>query len=110
MVSGRGVSVKTVEAAAIGRPIVGTRYAYRGLPKSEVRASGLRICDDPREFALEILSILESPNGAMEASRKLYKSLFSFDRFEKAMSEALYTCSSGGAMAVQGAQGALAAE
>jgi len=110
MVSGRGVSVKTVEATAIGRPIVGTRYAYRGLPMSEVRASGLRICDDPRDFALETMSTLESPNGAMEASRKLYKSLFSYERFEKAMNNALSASSSEDALSVRGAKGPLAAE
>lgn len=88
MIGGRGVSVKTVEAAAIGRPIVGTRFAYRGLPLDAVKAAGLRICDDPKEFALDILMTLESPAAKREASRKLYKALFSYDRFENAMNEA----------------------
>jgi polysaccharide biosynthesis protein PslH len=89
MVGGRGVSIKTVEAAAIGRPIVGTRFAFRGLPSDAVQAAGIRICNDPREFAAEILSTLQSPQSRKEASRKLYKSLFSYGRFEKAMNEAL---------------------
>jgi glycosyltransferase involved in cell wall biosynthesis len=89
MVGGRGVSIKTVEAAAIGRPIVGTRFAFRGLPSDAVKAAGIRICDDPREFAVEILRTLESPESRKEASRKLYKSLFDCDRFENAMNEAL---------------------
>jgi hypothetical protein len=89
MVGGRGVSVKTVEAAAIGRPIVGTRFAFRGLPLNAVKAAGIRICDDPREFAAEILLALQSPQPRKEASRKLYKSLFSHGRFENAMNEAL---------------------
>jgi hypothetical protein len=89
MVGGRGVSIKTVEAAAIGRPVVGTRFAFRGLPADAVKAAGMRICDDPREFAAEILLTLQSPQSRKEASRKLYKSLFGYDRFEKAMNDAL---------------------
>lgn len=89
MVGGRGVSVKTVEAAAIGRPIVGTSFAYRGLPMEAVKTAGLRICDDPREFALEILDSLERPQPKVEASRSLFKQLFSFDRFENSMDQAL---------------------
>jgi polysaccharide biosynthesis protein PslH len=89
MVGGRGVSIKTVEAAAIGRPIVGTRFAFRGLPSDAVKAAGVGICDDPREFAAEIILTLHSPESRKEVSRKLYKSLFSYDRFENAMNEAL---------------------
>lgn len=89
MVGGRGVSVKTVEAAAIGRPIVGTGFAYRGLPMEAVKMAGLRICDNPREFALEILDTLNQPGPKEEASRALFKQLFSYDRFEKTMNEAL---------------------
>jgi hypothetical protein len=89
MVGGRGVSIKTVEAAAVGCPIVGTRFAFRGLPSDAVKVAGMRICDDPREFAAEIHRTLQTPGPRKEASRNLYKSLFSYDRFEKAMNEAL---------------------
>jgi glycosyltransferase involved in cell wall biosynthesis len=89
MVGGRGVSIKTVEAAAIGCPMVGTRFAFRGLPADAVKAAGVRVCDDPREFATEILRTLQSPQSRKEASCKLFKSLFSYSRFESAMNEAL---------------------
>ncbi len=89
MVGGRGVSIKTVEAAAIGRPIVGTRFAYRGLPEEALKIAGLKICDDPRDFALEILDTLDCPQPKKEASRTLFKQFFSYDRFENAMNEAL---------------------
>jgi hypothetical protein len=46
----------------------------------------------------------------MEASRKLYKSLFSYERFEKAMNNALSASSSEDALSVRGAKGPLAAE
>lgn len=88
MVGGRGVSVKTVEATAIGRPIVGTSFAYRGLPIEAVKAAGLKICDDPREFALEVLDTLKQPREREEASRSLFRQLFSYGRFEKSMDEA----------------------
>jgi glycosyltransferase involved in cell wall biosynthesis len=89
MIGGRGVSIKTVEAAALGRPIVGTRFAYRGLPIEAVEAAGIRICDDPREFALEVFNTLDDPEPRRLASRTLFKQLFTYDRFENAMNEAL---------------------
>ncbi len=89
MVGGRGVSVKTVEATAIGRPIIGTSFAYRGLPTEAVKAAGLKIFDDPREFALDILNTLADPEPRRDASRALFKRLFSYERFEIAMNEAI---------------------
>jgi hypothetical protein len=88
MTGGRGVSVKTVEAAAVGRPIVGTRFAYRGLPMDAVEAAGVKICDSPREFAADIRATLQTPEPRREVSRRLYRSLFTYGRFENAMDEA----------------------
>jgi hypothetical protein len=89
MVGGRGVSVKTGEATAVGRPIVGTSHAFRGLPLDAVKAAGLRICDEPREFAVELMNTLADPGPGRDASRSLFKKLFSYERFENAMNEAL---------------------
>lgn len=89
MVTGRGVSIKTIEACAFGLPIVGTSFAYRGLPREEIKAAGLSAYDEPKAFAQAALSALEDPAPLQEASRQLYRSLFSFRAFQKSMSEML---------------------
>ena len=89
MVGGRGVSVKTVEATAVGKPLVGTKYAYRGLPMQTVKEAGIRVCDDPRDFAQEILDALENPRQKIEASKRLYQALFSYQKFESSMNDVI---------------------
>lgn len=89
MVTGRGVSIKTIEACAFGLPMVGTSFAYRGLPMEDVEAAGLSAYDEPKAFAEAALSALEDPAPFQEASKRLYRSLFSSHAFQKSMSEML---------------------
>jgi polysaccharide biosynthesis protein PslH len=89
MKSGRGISVKTIEALAAGMPVVGTRLAYRGFPMDVTAASGLPIAETEREFADAIQAALDRPSEFAEMSRRLHRQLFSFDQFSRAMEEAL---------------------
>ncbi len=89
MVSGRGVSIKTIEACSLGRPIVGTPLAFRGLPMEAVRTAGLQIYETPFDFAQAAVSALETPARFREASAKLYYSLFSKEAFRSSMQSVL---------------------
>ena len=63
MISGTGISIKTIEALALGKPFVGTPKAYRGMPMDLLERAGLRACDTPQNFANAIVQALseESP-------------------------------------------------
>lgn len=77
MVSGTGISVKTIEALALGKPFVGTSKAYRGMPMDRIRQAGLEAHDSPRDFANAILHALSDERLGAGTSRSAYKSLFS---------------------------------
>jgi hypothetical protein len=53
-----------------------------------VEAAGVKICGSPREFAADIRATLQTPEPRREVSRRLYRSLFTYGRFENAMDEA----------------------
>jgi glycosyltransferase involved in cell wall biosynthesis len=77
MVSGTGISIKTIEALALGKPFVGTSKAYRGMPMDLILQAGLRVHNSPQEFADAIVSALSEEELAAAASRRAYSSVFS---------------------------------
>jgi glycosyltransferase involved in cell wall biosynthesis len=77
MVSGTGVSIKTVEAFAKGKAFVGTSKAYRGMPMKRLEEIGIRAYDGPKLFAEAILSTLENTGTSELLSQKAYDTLFS---------------------------------
>jgi glycosyltransferase involved in cell wall biosynthesis len=77
MVSGTGISIKTIEALALGKPFVGTSKAYRGMPMDLIFQAGLQAHDSPQEFANAIVSALSEEQRAAAASRRAYSSVFS---------------------------------
>jgi glycosyltransferase involved in cell wall biosynthesis len=77
MVSGTGISVKTIEALALGKPFVGTSKAYRGMPMDRIAQAGLRAHDTPQDFANAIVRALSEERQAAATSRDAYVSLFS---------------------------------
>jgi glycosyltransferase involved in cell wall biosynthesis len=89
MVSGRGISIKTIEALAYGKPVVGTRLAFRGIPAAALREYGIQHWDDPAEFAHAAAAMLANPQEHAERSRRFHKALFTFDRFAASMTDAL---------------------
>ena len=86
MVSGTGISIKTIEALALGKPFVGTSMAYRGMPMDQIAKFGLQPRDTPQAFADAIVKILSNEREAASASRVslrkpvLLKSSFLFAR------------------------------
>jgi polysaccharide biosynthesis protein PslH len=89
MVSGRGISIKTIEALAYDKPIVGARAAFRGFPQSALREYGIQYWDRPSDFANAVMATLQNPDECRERGRRLYKALFTFDQFAKSMTEML---------------------
>ncbi len=77
MVSGTGISIKTIEALALGKPFVGTSKAYRGMPMERIEQAGLQAHDTPQSFADAIVYALSAELLASAASRAAYDSLFS---------------------------------
>jgi glycosyltransferase involved in cell wall biosynthesis len=89
MRSGGGISIKTVEAFALGKPFVGTSKAFRGLPLEPLGRHGFQGCDDPRAFADAVLRVL-SPNGNTGArGRAVYDELFARQKIYAARDEAV---------------------
>lgn len=89
MVSGTGISIKTIEALALGKPFVGTSKAYRGMPMDLIEQAGLRAHDTPQEFADAISHALSSEHLAATASRTAYVRLFSNQASFSSRDEAL---------------------
>jgi len=77
MVSGTGISIKTIEALALGKPFVGTSKAYRGMPMDLILQAGLEAHDSPEDFADAIVRALSQEQVAAAASRRAYSAVFS---------------------------------
>jgi glycosyltransferase involved in cell wall biosynthesis len=77
MVSGTGISIKTIEALALGKPFVGTSKAYRGMPMVRIAQAGLQAHDTPQGFADAIVRALSHEQQPATASRTVYERLFS---------------------------------
>ena len=77
MVSGTGISVKTIEALALGKPFVGTSKAYRGMPMDRIAQAGLLAHDSPQDFADAIVRALSEEQQAARTSCLAYNNIFS---------------------------------
>ena len=77
MVSGTGISIKTVEALALGKPFVGTSKAYRGMPMDRIEQAGLHAHNTAQEFADAIVSALADESLHSAISRNAYDATFS---------------------------------
>jgi glycosyltransferase involved in cell wall biosynthesis len=77
MRSGGGISVKTIEAFALGMPFIGTPKAYRGFPPEPLSRHGIQSHDDPRAFADALLRALSGDDDTGKRGRAVYEELFS---------------------------------
>lgn len=67
-VSGSGVNIKLVDYLAAGIPVVSTSHALRGLDL--VAGHDVLIADDPQDFALAIIDLLNDPDRANQVGRQ----------------------------------------
>jgi polysaccharide biosynthesis protein PslH len=91
MVSGSGISIKTIEALALGKPFVGTSKAFRGMPMERIEQSGIHAYDAPQSFADAIVHALcsEHEQQASMFSRAAYESVFSKSAVAAALDDAV---------------------
>jgi glycosyltransferase involved in cell wall biosynthesis len=89
MVSGSGISIKTIEALSLGKPIVGTSKAFRGMPMDRIERAGLRVHDEPQAFADAIARVLSAEVSEGALSRAAYESIFSAQAAFAARDEAV---------------------
>ena len=94
MVSGSGISIKTIEALALGKPFVGTSKAFRGMPMDRLKAAGVQPQDEPRAFADAVVHSLSSEREAEALSRGAYDAVFSARASFAARDEALRAATS----------------
>jgi glycosyltransferase involved in cell wall biosynthesis len=89
MVSGSGISIKTIEALALGKPFVGTSKAFRGMPMERLKAVDIQAHDEPQAFADAIVEALRSEREAQARSRAAYENVFSIRASHASRDEAL---------------------
>ena len=89
MVYGSGISIKTIEALALGKPFVGTSKAFRGMPMQRIEQAGLHMYDDPKTFADAIVYALSSEQLEGARSRAAYDEIFSLQSAFASRDEAL---------------------
>jgi glycosyltransferase involved in cell wall biosynthesis len=89
LVSGSGISIKTIEALALGKPFVGTSKAFRGMPMDRLKAAGMQANDDPESFAEAICRALSAVDEAAITSRAAYEDVFSVEAAFAQRDEAL---------------------
>jgi glycosyltransferase involved in cell wall biosynthesis len=77
MRSGGGISVKTIEAFALGMPFIGTTKAYRGFPSEPLSRHGIQRYDDPRAFADALFRAISGGDETGKRGRAVYEELFS---------------------------------
>jgi len=89
MVSGSGISIKTIEALALGKAFVGTSKAFRGMPMERLKEVGIQAHDEPQAFADAIVHALCNEREAQALSRVAYDNVFSvrasFDSRDEAL-------------------------
>jgi polysaccharide biosynthesis protein PslH len=80
--TGRGISVKTIEAFSAGLPVAGTELAFRGIPAAELSRFGIRGESDSQRYADLVKALIKGTewNKAARASRKIYQELFTPER------------------------------
>jgi glycosyltransferase involved in cell wall biosynthesis len=77
MRSGGGISVKTIEAFALGVPFIGAAKAFRGFPPELLARHGIQSHDNPRAFADALLRALSGGDDTGKRGRAVYEELFS---------------------------------
>ena len=89
MVMGSGISIKTVEALALGKPFIGTPKAFRGMPMDRLNAVGIQAYEKPETFADAIVHALCNESETQALSRAAYASIFSVQASFASRDEAL---------------------
>lgn len=88
-VRGHGIAIKAIEALAVGKPVVGTRMAFRGFVDAVAGRHGIAIEDEPAGFAEAAIRLASCPAGAAADVRAVYERLFTADAYARSMDAAI---------------------
>ena len=84
VLTGSGVSIKSIEMMVYGKPIVSTPQGIAGLPEDVNKY--FHIANDAPSFAAEIIQCLSEPQKA-DVDRELLESLFGYQVLEGVLSD-----------------------
>jgi glycosyltransferase involved in cell wall biosynthesis len=90
--AGTGASIKLVEALCVGKPILATSRALRGLPDGETARADIHVHDSAADFAAAMVRLSEAAApipAARLANAALYDRLFSNARYFAALDAVL---------------------
>jgi hypothetical protein len=76
MIQGHGVSIKTIEAMSYGKPVIGTRHAFRGFSSYIDSEYKLSIAEKSDQFRGVIVAGAEKYNTISSSVQNIYKRLF----------------------------------
>lgn len=96
IIEGAGSPIKTFEALAYGKPVIGTGLAFRGLP--EVLMKQVIQTDDSNAMAKAIMQMLNKPKERKkyrQALKQALSVLASREQYHAAMSKAISVATSG---------------
>ncbi|MBD2363483.1 glycosyltransferase [Anabaena minutissima FACHB-250] len=85
---GAGFNIKTIEALSMGKPVVATSMALRGL---EFDAEQFKCFDEPEAYAARILELLENDETRLEQAKQGYELIqgrYDQGQYDKAMNAA----------------------
>jgi len=89
-IAGTGSSIKVIEALCVGKPVLTTRLALRGLPGGELTGEDIHICDEAADFAAAMTRLRDGTATVPALSRAnaaLYDRLFSNARYFAALND-----------------------
>jgi glycosyltransferase involved in cell wall biosynthesis len=90
--AGTGTSIKLIEALCVGKPVLTTSLALRGLPHAEMTGRDLHVHDSAADFADALTRLVDDAAPAPAASltnAALYDRLFSNARYFAALDAVL---------------------
>jgi glycosyltransferase involved in cell wall biosynthesis len=90
--AGTGSSIKLIEALCVGKPVLTTSLALRGLPRAEMTGRDLHVHDSAADFADALTHLVDDAamaSAASSANAALYDRLFSNTRYFAALDTVL---------------------
>ena len=85
VLTGSGVSIKSIEMLAAQRPIVSTLQGIAGLPKQ--LHNYFNLADNANDFAQEVCKLLSTPCDSINITREVLESLFGLQAIATMLSE-----------------------
>ncbi|MCX5662928.1 MAG: glycosyltransferase [Planctomycetota bacterium] len=89
---GAGTKIKVIESLLHGRACVSTSHSWRGYEATLPKGEAIAIADDPKEFAREVVRLLNDFPARQAMARRGYEQVklhYTFPRVERTVREAV---------------------